>query len=136
MIEADIQIQGMEQIMRILRSIPAAFEAGAEDATRTMHTLAEGGTPRSQLTKVHAQDQWGQIERHSGGFSFSNPVDYMTVLEEGLYPWSQSLRTIGGYSRQAPEGILKPLVEDESVLRRIAELIVEQLEREMSRAGA
>ena len=136
MIETDVQIQNLEQVMAVLRAIPAAFDAGAEDAAKTMRTLAIGGTPRSLLTKVHAQDQWGRVERNSGGFSFSNPVDYMTILEEGLYPWPQSPRTIGGYSRQAPEGILKPLVEDESVLQRIAELVVEQLEREINRAGA
>lgn len=133
MINADVHIQGIEQVLSLLRNIPAAFEAGVEDVAKTMRSLAIGRTPRSQFTKPHAQDQWGQVERNSGGFSFSNPVDYMTILEEGLYPGAQSARTLGGYSRQAPGGILKPLVEDDETLRKVAELIVEQLEREINR---
>jgi len=136
MISTNVQLQGIDQILAMLRVLPAAFDAGVEDSAGRLHTLAEGATPRSQFTKAHAQDQWGQVERHTGGFSFSNPVDYMGILEEGLYPMEQSPRTLGGYSRQAPGGILGPLVNDETVLQRIAELVVEQLEREINRAGA
>jgi len=136
MISANVQLQGIEQIMAVLRALPVAFDIGVEDASKTLRTLAEGATPRSQFVKAHAQDQWGQVERHSGGFSFTNPAGYMGILEEGLYPMEQSARTIGGFSRQAPSGILGPLVDDETVLQRIAELVVEQLEKEVNRAGA
>lgn len=136
MISADIRVEGIREVMAILREMPEALDHGMEEAAKTMKGLAEGRTP---VASGRAKRSWGQVQKHRGGYSFTNPVWYTEILEEGLYP-AVGPRTVahegGIYSRQAPGGILGPLVENDEVLLRVAETIVDEIVRLTARAGA
>jgi hypothetical protein len=134
MIEASAQIDGIQQIMAALQDLPESFDAAARQVAETMRELVVGASP---YDTGHFKESWGQVESHAGGFSFSNPVDYGVILEEGLYP-AVGPRTVsvggGIFSRQAPGGIIRPLLDDPSVIDRIARLVVEEMVRGIERA--
>lgn len=129
-------LRGVQEIRAILARIPDALNTAAEDTAKTIHQLALGRTPvGDEATDPHsgqAKRGWSDVQRQgmSGGFAFENPIDYTTILEEGGYK-NVGPRTVseGGkiYSRQAPGGILKPLVDDPQVLDDIADLVAEKL---------
>ena len=138
MISQRAQLLGALEAIRVLQQVPEAFDTGVEEVARKLKELAEGRTPRKS---GHLKDSWGQVTRHRGGFSFSNPVDYAIILEEGLYPTvgprtSPGLQRTGIFSRQAIDGILWPLVNEERNITAMAELVVEQLTKGLQRAGA
>lgn len=136
MIDANVQIDGAEAVLRVLRSIPGAIDSGVEMSAATLRKLAVGGTP---YRTGRLKRMWGRVERRRGGFSFTNPLSYARILEEGLYTQvgPRTIATSAGiFSRQAPEGILSPLVSDDATLRRVAELIVKELVRGIESAGA
>lgn len=136
MINADIQTEGVELVLKILRSIPGAIDSGMEMSADTLRKLAVGRTP---FATGYLKRRWGRVERQRGGFSFTNPVYYAQILEEGLYK-TVGPRTVatpkGIFSRQAPSGILTPLVSDDTVLRKIAALITQELVKGIEHAGA
>lgn len=129
MITARVELSGVDQVMQILARLPQAIDAGVEDSAKTMRVLAQG---RTAVDTGRAKRSWGQVEKNAGGFSFTNPVWYTTVLEEGgYYHESAKVIEIDGkfYSRQSPGGILWPLLEDDTVIRRVAETIVREIQR-------
>lgn len=129
-------LRGVQEVRAILARIPAALDAAAEDTAKTMRKLAKGRTPVGDpLTDKHsgqAERGWSdvQMQGSSGSFAFSNPIGYTTILEEGGYT-AVGPRTVeeGGriYSKQAPGGVLAPLVNDPDVLDNIAALVAEKL---------
>lgn len=128
------QTNSLQAMRNILAKIPAAIEAATEDAAKTMKALVEGRTPTGDpATDPHsgqAKDAWTEVQQASGGFAFENPVDYGTILEEGLYD-TVGPRTVAVgdkiFSRQAPGGIMAPLLEDDKVLNQVASLVAEKL---------
>lgn len=128
----------VERIVSVLAAYPEAGEAATEDVAKAFHRLALGRTPQSESSSGHSGRlwrSWSDVEQVQGGFAFGTPVAYSTMLEEGLYA-GVGPRTVaaggGIYSRQAPGGILGPLLEDgratEDVLNLIVEKILERLE--------
>jgi hypothetical protein len=137
MINMEIRQEGLEEILKALLAVPDAFDSGMRQAAQTLRTRAEGNTPESNKpSRGRAKRSWGQIERHSWGYSFENPLHYTTILEEGLYE-RVGPRTVeeGGqiYSRQAIGGILGPLLRDQTVLERVAALIAAEIIRGINR---
>jgi hypothetical protein len=135
MIETSVEIDGLAVVLRALESIPDAFAAGVFDSAKTLRLLAQGRTP---YKTGHAKRSWGAVETAAGGYSFKNPVDYTVTLEEGGYPRAgpRTIEVDGQvYSRQAVRGILTPLVSQDRTLTRIAQLIADEIERGINRAG-
>lgn len=134
----ELNVRDINEVIPRLRSIldrvPEAMDAAAEDAAKTMLLLAEGrtpvGDPATDRHSGQAKRAWSDLQKESGGYAFSNPTEYITILEEGGYQ-VVGPRTVaeGGniYSKQAPGGILDPLTEDSSVLDDIAELIATKM---------
>ena len=122
------------EILDSIRDVPGRARIATKNVASLMRRLAKGRTPQDT---GHAWESWGQIEEHSWGYSFENPVDYTVVLEEGLYS-NVGPRTVSYqgavYSRQAPGGIITPLVEDNRVQDRILNMVVVQLVRGGRRA--
>jgi len=125
--EVRFRVDGIDEAVRVLASVPKAVKAAIGDAATTLRNLALGRTP--YLTG-HLKRGWGAVRPTEKGFSFSNPVEYATILEEGLYP-SVGPRTIsvagGIYSRQAPGGMLTPLLENEEILNRVLDVVVRSI---------
>lgn len=125
--ETRLRIDGIEEAVKVLAAVPKAVKAAIGDAATTMRNLALGRTP---YRTGHLKRGWGAVRPTAKGFSFSNPVEYAGILEEGLYP-SVGPRTIalagGIYSRQAPGGMLTPLLENEEILNRVLDVIVRSI---------
>lgn len=148
MIELNVDAQGVQQIRDALQNLPEAIDAAVEDVAKTMRELVLGRTPVGEPGRDPHSGQlkrsWSDVRRSEGGFSFSTDLFYATTLEEGLYervgPRTMAAASPGGgsgiFSRQAPGGIIAPLLEDEGVLRRVAELVVEQILKGVADAGA
>jgi hypothetical protein len=140
MIDGNIRIEGLDVIREALNSIEPAVLAALEDIGHTTRSLTLGRTPVG-IRKGHAgtlKRSWGRVEKTGGGFSFGNTAPYAHVLELGLYP-NVGPRTVqvgdGVFSRQAPGGILGPLIEDPSVLQRIADLVANEIVRGVNRVA-
>jgi len=132
--DIDIRIQGLEQIRKVLLEAPEVAEAAIEDAATTLRNLVIGRTP--VLTGV-LKGSWSGVERTSTGFTFGTDKEYAVDLEEGLYPrvGPRTVELEGKiYSKQAPGGILAPLLEDKELLDNIIRKIAEELARSVTRA--
>jgi hypothetical protein len=130
-VNIDIKVSGIEQARRILQEVPNAVKVALKDSAITLRGLARGRSPVGiRRGSGEFKNAWGAVEPTARGFSFSNPEEYGQVLEQGLYP-SVGPRTIsvhgGIYSRQAPGGILSPLIEDDQVINSVLSLIVQQI---------
>lgn len=131
-ISATIRVERLAQIFEALAAVEGAVEASLEDVAVFMRSLAIGASPEGDTARFGTS--WGQIEQIEGGFSFTNPLPYAHVLEFGLYPGLGPRTTSGPdgiYSRQAPEGVVRPQVEDPSVAERVAETMAEELARRL-----
>ena len=133
MIDLTIDIQQLEQVREMLAGSPEAIEAGTRAATELLRDLGVGATP----VGVHPfggalKRSWSavQVEVSGRSFSFSTPLDYSQTLEEGLYP-RVGPRTIahqgGIYSRQAPGGILGPLLEERDIIDNVVSVVVDAI---------
>lgn len=133
-------LAGASSVVAALRAYPRILDAALDDVIKTLRNLARGGTPVGVgSTSGATKRSWGPIEHEDGGLSFSLDVPWAEVLERGLYPGvgPRTVQTSEGiFSRQAPEGILSPMVEDEEVQRKIAGMVVSELERRLAGAGA
>lgn len=123
-----------EEWTKVLSRYPKALTAALEDLASTFKTLAEGRTP---VKTGFLKRSWSGIDVTSTGFSFGTNVSYAEILEKGLYK-SVGKRTVefegGIYSRQAPGGILGPLLTDEAKLVSVLQLFLKKMEAEMSNA--
>jgi len=127
-IDMNISMEGLDAIRRAFDQLPGAIQDGVEKAAETMRNLTIGRTP--YLTG-HLLESWSLLRPSGGGFTFGTDVPYAITLEEGLYPWAETERTRGGYSKWAQGGIIGPLLEDEKVLQQLVALIIEQMKRGM-----
>jgi len=86
---------------------------------------------KAKAVSEHMQAQWELSAEMDGlGATFGNPAAYGPTLEEGKYP-GIGPRTVaqggGIYSRQAPGGIVKPLLDDPQVLQDNLDMVVKKL---------
>lgn len=71
---------------------------------------------RQKAIGEHMKNQWAiTVEPDGKGATIGNPAKYAFVLEGGFYP-NPGPRTVasgsGVFSRKAPHGIIKPLLDD------------------------
>lgn len=135
MIEFNVQVDTaiLEKVRAALVRVPDAHRAGVLEAAKTLRLLALGRTPVGIAPgSPHLKKEWSNVEFEAGGFSFGNPVDYGEILERGTYPrvGPRTVATDGGiYSRQAPGGILRPLLEDQAQIEAIVDLVLNTIIR-------
>ena len=124
------------EIINYINGAPERVRLATKEVASLMRRLVRGRTP---YDTGHAKTSWGQIEEHRWGYSFENPVPYITVLEEGLYPrpgprtYSHEGRVYSRQTDDPPGGIIAPLIEDEQALNRIMDMVVARLTRREQR---
>jgi hypothetical protein len=133
--EINIQVQGVEEIRRVLLESPEVAELAIEDAATTLRNLVIGRTP---VLSGETKDSWSEVERTSTGFTFGTAKEHAPILEEGGYK-SVGPRTVavggGIFSKQAPGGIMAPILANEDIMNQIVRRISEELVRSISRAS-
>jgi hypothetical protein len=132
--DIDIRVEGVEDIVRALESVPDFAERAIDDAAATLRNLVIGRTP---VATGELKDSWSPVEKTSTGFTFGTDKDYAVVLEEGGYSavGPRTIAVAGGiFSRQAPGGIMAPLLQDEELMDKIVRRIAEDLVRSLTRA--
>lgn len=139
MLDAEVRFRGEAEVRRILDGLPEAVRVAAEDIATTLRNLVIGRTPVGIRPNAERMKfSWSDVERTEGGFTFGNPKDYAPVLEEGRYPGvgPRTVAASGGiFSRQAPGGIIGPLLEDQARIDQIILGVAQELERQIDRLG-
>lgn len=136
MFDINFKIDGIEELQKMLGELPASVLDSVRDFAITFRNLVRGRTP---YVSGHAKQSWSDVEYQSGGFTFGSDAPHIKVLEEGLYK-TLGPRTVdvGGdiYSRQAPGGIIAPLIEDEETIADLLDLVVQEIKRVSANVGA
>jgi hypothetical protein len=138
--DVTVQVDTTQKIVDTLGRVPAAARAGVLDALNSLRDLVRGRTP---YKSGHLKGSWSNVEFLDGGLSYSGEfgtgVDYAEILEHGLYP-RVGQRTIesGGriYSRQAPGGMIEPILENPALVDAAIDLVLNQIIRGLESAGA
>ena len=130
MLELDVELENFREFGQLLRDLPEIWDIAVQDTAKTVRNLVIGRTP---VKTGHLKSSWSDIVRTGrGSFSFGTDVDYATILEEGGYRsvGPRTVATEGGiYSRQAPGGIIGPLLQDSDTLDQISRVVAEELLR-------
>jgi hypothetical protein len=129
-----IEVEGVKELQAALRKTPELMELAIEDAATTLRNLVIGRTP---VASGELKRSWSSVERTSTGFTFGTDKEYAVILEEGRYQTAgpRTVASEGGiYSRQAPGGIIGPILQDEALIGRIVQRIAEDLVRSIARA--
>jgi len=127
MITMNVNIDGLKELLPKFSKLPEVVAKATEDAAITIRNLVIGRTP---VDTGALKSSWSAVKRTSGGFSFENDKEYAVIVEEGRYTGlgPRTVRQQGGiYSRQAPGGMLAPILADEDLLNRMANKIAEQI---------
>lgn len=136
MLDLNFQIDGLKELQKLLGEVPESVLDSVRDFAIAFRNLVRGRTP---YVSGHAKQSWSDVEYTSGGFTFGSDAPHIRVLEEGLYK-TLGPRTIdvGGdiYSRQAPGGIVGPLIEDEETIAGLLDLVVQEIKRVSANVGA
>lgn len=125
--DVGVKVEGLDEFQKDLGTVEEKVIQGVEEGVEWLRSLIVDRTP---VDTGYAQSKWGEVERERNGFSFSNPVHYMRVLEDGLYPGigPKTVFFQGGiYSSQAPGGIVGPIVNNERILSKVANRIVSNI---------
>lgn len=124
---AEFSRMRIEDVTRILQKIPDAVRTAGMDGATTVRNLVVGRTP---VATGVAKRSWSSLQTMTGGFSFASNLDYMEILEEGLYArvGPRTVQTPEGiFSRQAPGGMISPVIEDEEIMVKVLEGVVSQI---------
>jgi len=117
-------------LSRLETVLPRAVKLGLFDFMRTMLGEVQRHTPH---WKGILQKSWTE-ESTDTGFVIGTDISYAIVLEEGKYP-RPGPRTVasGGkvFSRQAVGGIIKPIYEDQTLIDRCLDFVIEQIKKQI-----
>jgi hypothetical protein len=136
-VELAIRHDDLSRVELQLGRIPSLVTQALQDTGDTLRNVVRGRTPVGIRPPTGgAKGSWSEVQQTANGYSFSNPVDYTYVLEEGRYP-GVGPRTVaqggGIYSRQAPGGIMGPVLDDVSQVDDILEAVVDEVFRQLER---
>ncbi len=133
-IQLGLEIAGIERLEKALGTLPEFAQQGMKDVATTLRNLVRGRTP---FDSGELKRSWSAVEQTTTGFTFGTDKDYATILEEGRYK-SVGPRTVDVsgkiFSRQAPGGIIGPIVEDDAVLRKVAQTVANEIAIQLERA--
>jgi|GEM_PF-2962047 len=134
-----------EELTDLNRLYGDVEELAVGEIISIVHDEVLNRTPRDDVTKrgkaksqsEHIQANWSfEMETGNRGATIENPFVYGPVLEEGRYR-GVGPRTKAGeggiYSRQAPKGIIKPLIEDDSIIKDAIDMVVVKLKERLDR---
>lgn len=137
MITASWDIRALQVLDEFFGVYPQLIRDSSVDVVKTLRNLSKGGTP---VKTGHAKSEWSEVQSTIGvnSLSFENRVSYIGILEHGLYP-RVGPRTVatgrGIFSKQAPEGMIYPLMEDQDLARDLMQTIVTSIQTWIERRG-
>jgi len=144
MIKVDVKIEGLKEALKKVGAWPDALEEALDKVANNVRERIIAATPHDTGTlkagwgEVYKTRTWGQLDSHESGRTFSNPVPYGEILEEGLYPkvGRKTVQTEGGiFSKKAPGGIMGPIINDDNYTDYLVSLFVQALEEVLEKAS-
>lgn len=144
-------------LVQLRRATPIGWRYKAAALTKTGEKLKKKGKlsrsvkgMRDQKALKRGSGKWVpsgeakagwamQVDPIGRGLTIDNPVPYIHVLEQGLYPnppkgplpqgkpWEKGWRVEGGYSKQAQGGIVAPLFADDKLWERAQATVVRRI---------
>lgn len=129
-VDVEIVAASFDVLSRLETVLPQAVKLGLFDFMRT--TLGEVQRHTPHWTGA-LQRSWTE-ETTERGFLIGTDLPYAIVLEEGRYP-RPGPRTIasGGkvFSRQAVGGIIKPIYDDQKLIDKCLDFVIEQIKKQI-----
>ena len=117
----------LRRIEQSLEKIGQAFREMVQTLTMELRVKAMQKTP---VATGHLIRTWSNVDFNYGGYSFGNKAAYAPVLETGGYP-GVGPRTVqterGIFSKQAPDGMLAPLLEDRELEETVERIFIEKM---------
>lgn len=121
------EFKGFEKFEDALDKLPEALNETVKALAMELRVKAMQKTP---VATGHLTRAWSSIDYLDGGYSFGNTAIYAPVLDKGRYP-GVGPRTVqtgeGIFSKQAPQGMIQPLVEDAELAERIKEIFMAKM---------
>ncbi len=144
--DVEVQVESTQRIVDALNRVPDAARAGVLDALNTLRDMVRGRTPigaPDRRTSGNLKRSWSTVEFIGGGLSFAGQfgtdVPYAETLELGLYH-GVGPRTVaeggGVYSRQAPGGMIAPIIGDEQRVNAVVDMVLAQIIKGLQGVGA
>jgi hypothetical protein len=136
MITIQRDVQASEEFIQAVATIPEAIQDSLKIAAQYLRTLVVERTP--WVTGLTA-GSWSSVEAADGGFSFGNPLPHTQFLEYGYENVKNPKGTIPMdgryYSKKAPGGIIKPIINNPEVIDHVVKIFTDGVVRRLN-AGA
>lgn len=130
MINVSASQEELQELAQYLGAFPKEIQSIIDESKGKLkdhlHDLLVEGTPQDSGKTRKA---WSSVETEYG-LSFFNTEVSAYVLEEGKFSGvgPKTVQTSSGiFSKQAPEGIIQPIMNDDKQLGKIADLLLEEM---------
>lgn len=139
-LETEIDQGDLAQIADAFAGIDPAITEAERDVAKTIRNLVLERTPVGIRKKtegaVRMKQSWSEpIKQSGGGIAFGSDLPYAARLETGTYPGVGG-RTVaegsGIYSRQAPGGMVQPVLDDSEITNTIVNDVIERIRQGVS----
>lgn len=140
-VEVNVLVDNLQPLIDALMQVPMSARKGIEDAIFSIRRKVIDRTPIGATGNL--KRAWSGVEYAAGGLSFGdstyqfgNPLHYAEIIERGLFKriGPRTIEVDGGiYSRQAPGGMIRPIIEDKAVLEAVAQQFIDAITRELER---
>lgn len=126
-------LKGIESFDQFVSDFPENVRLVIQQVSEDYRDVIKGETPWDTTL---AKESWSDVVETASGFSFENPVGYIHILEEGLYPKvgrpvppRNIPRTVrkgsSVYSRQAVGGWIKKYIKSREAIKKLTSAIAD-----------
>lgn len=142
LVEVTLTSQGsMDALTSALTTLTRAREVIARGVAVKLRDAIESrtpvGDPKTDKHSGQLKRSWSEVQASADdSFSFGTNVGYAPTVEQGLYK-SAGPRTVsvggggifsrGIFSRQAPGGMIQPIIDDSDLIDRLVNEIVDRV---------
>jgi hypothetical protein len=132
-ISYQFELKGDQAVTKALSEANEGVLSSLRLATNFLRKLTVLRTP---WVTGRTAGAWSDVEPNSGGYSFGNPLPHTQGLEIGFEKVKNPKQTVsmGGryYSKQAPSGIIKPLLDNPEIMNQAIMIFLNGLERSLN----
>lgn len=141
-LDVSVEPSDLKKVRDTFAGIEQAIQVAEWDIGKTLRNLVFGNTPVGIRKKKDGipriKDTWSDVFSVSeDSVAFGTGAGYATVLESGGYP-GVGPRTVTHeghiYSRQAPGGMVRPVLEDEKDLEDIVDDVIDRIREAVAHA--
>lgn len=139
-LDISVEPDDLKKVRDTFVGLEQAINSAQWDIGKTLRNLVFGRTPVGVRKKVgpHLKDTWSDVFSVSeDSVAFGTGAGYATVLESGSYP-GVGPRTVAHegqiYSRQAPGGMVRPVLDDKQNLEDIVDDVIERIREAVTHA--